>query len=83
MGRRAKQLARIFATKTPRDMAFDDLAATFVHYGGTVSPPPGGGSHYTFAMPGLPPETVPRRDPVKARYVRNVRDLLAAAGVRL
>ena len=81
MGRRAKLLARIFARPTPSDLTFAELSSTFEHYGGVVTPPTGGGSHYTFAVPGLPAETVPRHDPVKAQYVRNVRDLLAAAGV--
>ena len=80
MSRRGKLLARIFAVPTPNDLTFDEVAATFVHFGGTVLAP-SGGSHHDFRF-GQGYLSVPRQNPLKPKYVRGIRDIMAAAGVR-
>lgn len=59
-----------------KDIRFDELRKILESYGYVMNAPRGGSSHYTFRKEGKSPITVPKHEPIKAVYVRMVKDLI-------
>lgn len=62
-----------------RDLRFDELRKVLEGLGYTMAAPRGGSSHHSFRKPGHPRITIPKNDPVKIDYVRDVRDAVEEA----
>lgn len=62
-----------------RDLRFDELRKVLESLGYTMTTPSGGSSHHSFRRPGYPRITIPKNDPVKIDYVREVRDAIEEA----
>ena len=62
-----------------RELRFDELRKVLEHYGYTMQRPRGG-SHCTFRKPGCSPITIPTHEPIKAVYVRMVREVIESEG---
>ena len=59
-----------------KDLCFDELRKVMEYYGYTIKGPSGGSSHKTFRKPGKQPITIPMHSPVKADYIRLVKDVV-------
>jgi predicted RNA binding protein YcfA (HicA-like mRNA interferase family) len=57
-----------------RNLRFDELAKVLKKIGYTKTQPKGGGSHYIFRAPGLPPISIPKSNPINKAYIELVRE---------
>ena len=74
MSKWEKLLKRICSLSA--DVRFEELEKILTAYGYTKFVPSGGSSHYTFRKDGKPPITIPKHTPIKAVYVRLVKDII-------
>ncbi len=63
-----------------KELRFDELRKVLEHYEYTMQRPRGGSSHCTFRKPGCSPITIPMHEPIKAVYVRMVREVIESEG---
>lgn len=68
--RLCKKLLKIF--QNPKDVDFSTLESILNEFGYIGKPPGGGGSHYIFRKKGCFPISVPKKYPVKEKYVKDV-----------
>ena len=61
-----------------KDMRFAELKKVLQNYGYKVSQLKHGSSHYTFRKAGCNPITIPNHEPIKATYVRMVKEIVEA-----
>lgn len=59
-----------------KDIRFDELRKVLELYGYHMDRPKGGSSHCTFRKQGKMPITIPVHRPIKAVYIRMVKDVL-------
>ncbi|MBP5156763.1 MAG: type II toxin-antitoxin system HicA family toxin [Treponema sp.] len=59
-----------------KEMRFAELKKVLQSYGYTVSQPKRGSSHYTFRKAGCNPITIPKHEPIKAVYVKMVKEIV-------
>ena len=55
-----------------KDLRFDELRKVLESYGYEMNAPRSGSSHYTFRKQGCMPITIPKHEPIKKVYVRDI-----------
>lgn len=58
------------------DLRFDELRKVMESYGYEMKGSAGGSSHFTFRKHGCAPITIPKHEPIKAIYVKMVREIV-------
>ena len=59
-----------------KEVRFDELRKILESYGYTMNAPKSGSSHYTFRKEGKSPVTIPKHEPIKAVYVKMVKEII-------
>lgn len=77
MSKFEKLLQRI--KKLDNGLRFSELKKILESFCYTMNAPRNGSSHFTFRKPGHIPITIPKHEPIKAVYVRMVKDAVEEA----
>lgn len=59
-----------------KDIRFSELKKILKSYGYEGKKPRSGSSHWTFRKQGKPPITIPDSEPIKAAYIKMVKDII-------
>ena len=74
MSRFEKLIIRI--RSLDKNIRFQELKKILEYYGYHMSGPSGGSSHMTFRKVGCNPITIPKKEPIKLKYVQMVRNVV-------